>query len=137
MWPRQRRFLRGQEIQALPDPVAGMEWCDAAGDDARDEGRGQLAGGGKLPVAARKFPLALLVVFASNLRAHVLAPVIELLLELVLDDLPLLLDDEDFLKPLGEVPYALAVQRPGHADLVERRPISAASASSMPSASSA
>ena len=65
----------------------------------------------------RPLPFADLVVFADDARPHVLAPIVELLLELILDDLPLLLDDKDFLQPLGEMPHALGVERPCHADL--------------------
>jgi hypothetical protein len=53
-----------------------------------------------------------------NFRAHVGAPVVELLLELVLDDRALFLDHQDFLEPLGELARAFALERPDHADLV-------------------
>src|SRR3546814_2020800 len=46
-------------------------------------------------------------------------PVVELLLELVLDERALLLDDDQFVQPLGEPPHALRLQRPGHGDLVD------------------
>src|SRR3712207_9013965 len=61
------------------------------------------------PPRSTLFPYTTLfrsVVLAGDARAHVLAPVVELLLELVLDDLALLLDDQDLLQPLGEVPHA-------------------------------
>jgi hypothetical protein len=49
----------------------------------------------------------------------VLPPVVELLLQLVLEELPLLLDDEDFFQSLREAPQALGFQRPGHPHLEE------------------
>jgi hypothetical protein len=48
-----------------------------------------------------------------------LAPRVQLFLELVLDDLPLLLDDEDLLEAFGEAAHAFGLQRPGHRDLVQ------------------
>src|SRR3712207_9504906 len=77
------------------------------------------------PPRSTLFPYTTLfrsVVLAGDARAHVLAPVVELLLELVLDDLALLLDDQDLFQALGEVPHALGVQRPGHADLEDAQP---------------
>jgi hypothetical protein len=120
--PRQRRLLGGEEVEALPD--RSLVWKRSR---RRAMTRAMSAGvsspaAGQLPVAARQLPLARLVVLAGDARAHVLAPVVELLLELVLDDLALLLDDQDLLQPLGEVPHALGVQRPGHADLVDAQP---------------
>ena len=90
---------------------------DALGDHARDHRRRELARGGQQPLAVRAHPLALLVELADHARAHVVAPVVELLLQLVLDDLALLLDDEDLVQPLGELPHALGLERPGHRDL--------------------
>src|SRR3546814_14621404 len=63
--------------------------------------------------------LARLVELANHARARIAAPVVKLLLHLVLDDRALLLDDQDFLQALGEAPDAFALERPGHADLVD------------------
>ena len=49
-------------------------------------------------------------------RGHV----VEHFLDLVLDEAPLLLDDDDLVEPAGEAPDAVGLQRPAHADLVER-----------------
>ena len=46
--------------------------------------------------------------------------IVEQLLDLVLDEAPLLLDDDDLVEPVGEAPDAVGLQRPAHADLVER-----------------
>ena len=86
-------------------------------DDPGDHGRRELARRGQQPAAVRQLPLALLVVLADHARADVLAPVVELLLQLVLDELALLLDDQDLLEPFGELAHAFGVERPGHADL--------------------
>ncbi len=59
------------------------------------------AGSSQSPCGRTHSPL--LVELADDARAHVVAPVVELLLQLVLDDLPLLLDDEDLLEPFGEM----------------------------------
>ena len=96
-----------------------VEALDALGDHARDHRRRELAGGGQQPVAVRAHPFALLVELADDARAHVVAPVVELLLQLVLDDLPLLLDDEDLLQAFGELAHAFGLERPGHRDLVD------------------
>ena len=63
--------------------------------------------------------LVVLVHLADDARADVVAPVEQLLLDLVLDDLAALLDDEDLFQPDREFAHALRLQRPGHADLVE------------------
>ena len=98
--------------EALGDPRRGVEARDALRDDARDLRRRQLA-------VRRQDPVAVLVEFADDARAHVLAPIVELLLELVLDDRALFLDDEDLFEPLGKMADALALERPGHRHLVE------------------
>ena len=61
----------------------------------------------------------MVVHLADDARAHVVAPVEQLLLDLVLDDLAALLDDENLLEADGEFAHPLRLQRPGHADLVE------------------
>ena len=115
-----------------------LEALDALGDHARDHRRRELAGGGQQPVAVRAHPFALLVELADHARPHVVAPVVELLLQLVLDDLPLLLDDEDLLEAFGEVAHAFRLERPRHRDLVARECRSRRRrCSSMPRSSSA
>ena len=114
---RQRAVLLVKEGEALGDAGRGVEAGDAGGDDAGDARGRELAGGGELPAALGGLPLAVLVVLADYAGADVLAPVVQLLLELVLDDLALLLDDEDLLQAAGEVAHAVRVERPGHADL--------------------
>ena len=66
--------------------------------------------------------LVVVVHLADDARADVVAPVEQLLLDLILDDLAALFDDEDFLEADGELPHAFRLQRPGHADLVETKP---------------
>ncbi len=61
----------------------------------------------------------MLVHLADDARPHIVAPIEELLLDLVLDDLAALLDDEDFFESHGELPHAFRLQRPRHADLVK------------------
>ena len=109
---RQGLLLLGEEGETPLDPLAGVEAADAGGDHASDPGRGQLVG-------RRQDPVAVLVELADDAGPHILAPIVKLLLELVFDDRPLFLDDEDFLEPLGEMAHALALQGPGHADLVD------------------
>ena len=113
----ERLLLGLEEGEPLADARAVMEAGDAPGDDAGDARRGQLVGRGQDPFAG-------LVELADDPRPDILAPVIELLLQLVLDQRPLLLDDQDLLEPFGEVADAVALQRPGHAlvdaEIVER-----------------
>src|SRR3546814_7730865 len=107
-------FPLGEEGEALLDARAGMEARDAPRDHAGD------APGRELPVGWQD-EVALLVELADDAGPHVGSPVVELLLELVLDEGAPLLDDEDLLQPLGEGAHALALQRPGHDDLVDRK----------------
>src|SRR5712691_3218875 len=79
---------------------------------------------GEKPVAGRLAlgdrPLAVVVELADHAWcAHALAPVVELFLDLVLDDLALFLDVEDLFEPFGEASRPLRLERPGHRDLVE------------------
>ena len=120
-------LLRLQEGQACLDAVRGVEAGDAACDHPGDHGRGQLPGRGQQPVAVPHLalgthlegPFALLVELADDARAHVLAPVVQLLLELVLDELTLLLDHQDLFQALGELAHAFGLQGPHHAHLVQ------------------
>ena len=61
----------------------------------------------------------MVVHLADDARADVVAPVEQLLLDLVFDDLAALLDDEYLLKADREFADAFRLQRPGHADLVK------------------
>jgi hypothetical protein len=55
----------------------------------------------------RQERVVLLVELADDARAHIGAPVEQLLLDLVLDDLAALLDDQHLFEPLGEMADAL------------------------------
>src|SRR2546421_6029684 len=71
-----------------------------------------------LPAASA--PLAAVVELADHTRrTHALLPVVELFLDLVLDDLALLFDDDDFLEAVGEAPRALWLERPGERHFVD------------------
>ena len=120
-----------QEGQAGLDAIGGEEAPDAGSDDPGDHGRGQLPGGGEQPFAVvyggtavraqggEQRPFPLLVELADNAGAHVLAPVVELFLELVFEELALLLDHQDLVQPFGEVAHPFGLQGPHHAHLVE------------------
>ena len=70
----------------------------------------------------RQEALVVVVHLADDARADIVAPVEQLLLDLIFDDLAALFDDEDFLESDGEFTDALRLQRPGHADLVKPKP---------------
>jgi hypothetical protein len=93
--------------------------ADAFGDHAGDLRRRQLSGGRQQPATMRQRPFAFLVELADHARAHVFAPVVKFLLQLVLDQLTLFLDHQDFFQSFGEAPHALGFKRPDHTDLVE------------------
>ncbi len=116
---REFALLGGEEIQPLDDARADVETRDPLRDDPCDAGRREFTGGRKLPVVHRQLPLALVIVLADDAWAHIFAPVVELFLQLVLDELPFLLDDENFIQPFREVPHALGIERPRHRDLVQ------------------
>ncbi|MNL01995.1 hypothetical protein D3C87_1224830 [compost metagenome] len=100
-----------------------IELLQPRGDGLGDDRRGQLVVGRQQPVVLRDRPFAARVVslveLAVHLGAHVVAPVVQLLLERVFHDLALFLDHEDFLQPLGELARAVRFQRPHAAHLVE------------------
>ncbi len=115
---RQRRLLFGfDDLEAGSNGRRGEEAADALGNDAGDGRHWQFAGRRQQPLTMR--PLALLVEFADDARADILAPVVELLLELVFEQLAFFLDDENFLQPFGKVADAFRFERPDHADLVQ------------------
>ena len=109
---RQRLLLAAQEFQPLLHALAGVELADAGGDHPLDLRRRELS-------SRRQDPLALLVELADDPRSDRLVPVVELLLQLVLDDRALLLDDEHLFEPTRELADPLPLQRPDHADLVD------------------
>src|SRR5580704_15821521 len=105
-------FLRLEKGEPFGNARGRVKAGNALGYDSGDLSRCQLAVRGK-------YPVAVFVELADDAGANVFTPIVELLLELVLDDGPFLLDDENFLEPLGKMPDALALQRPGHRNLVE------------------
>ncbi len=66
-----------------------------------------------------KRPFAFFVELADHPRTHVLAPVVEFLLQLVFEERALFLDHQDFVQPFGEAAHAFGLERPDHAHLVE------------------
>src|SRR5271155_3740336 len=105
-------FLRFEKGEPFGNPRRRVKAGNAMGYDAGDLSRCQLA-------VRRQYPVAVFVELADDARANVFTPIVELLLELILDNGAFFLDDEDFLEPLGKMPDALALQRPGHRNLVE------------------
>ena len=93
-----------------------IESLDPLGDDAGDHRGRQLRVRRQQPIAVRAHPFALLVELADDTRTHVVAPVVELLLQLVFDDLALFLDDQNFGQAFGEMTHAFRLERPGHRD---------------------
>ncbi len=61
----------------------------------------------------------MIVHLADDARTHVVAPVEQLLLDLVLDDLAPFLDDENLFETTANCRTPSGLQRPGHADLVQ------------------
>ena len=100
-----------EEAHALPRCrcSSGSGACGGASTRAIER-RSQLAG-------RRQQPLAALVALADDQRPLLRLPVVQLLLQLILDDAALLLDDEDFLEPVGEFADRFRLERPAHADL--------------------
>ena len=117
----QRRFLGVDEGHSAAHLFHGarmqVQPLDALRDDARDHRRRELGRRGQQPVAVRAHPFALFVKLADHSRTHVGPPVVELLLQLVLDDLPLFLDYQDFFQAFGEVADTLGLERPRHGHL--------------------
>ena len=90
-------------------------------DGLGDHRRGQLVTRRQQPLATRHRPLAAgvvtLVELAEHARAHVLAPVVEFLLERVFEDLPFLLDHQDLVETGGELACVARFERPHATDL--------------------
>ena len=115
----QLRFQDGQaylQLTALVDPQYPPR--QRTGDLC---GR-QLADCRKQPVSMRPCPFAFVVELADNGGAHILTPVVEFFLELVLDHVALFFDHHDFFQALGELPHAFGLERPDHSYLVDAQP---------------
>jgi len=124
-WPRQSFLLRFDDRQPRLNPGAhvGRQFqpADARGNRLGDDHRRELVLGRQHPAALRHRPFAavLLVELADHAR-HAPAgadPGEQVFLDLVLDQLPLFLDDEDLFEPFGEGTHGLRLERPDHADL--------------------
>src|SRR5207245_4647574 len=91
---------RVEPDEAFGKPRRAAKPGEARGDHPGDLARRQLA-------IRRQDPLPGLIVLPDDARAAIGRPVVELLLELAFDDRPLLLDDEHFLQPFGEMADAV------------------------------
>ncbi len=113
---RGRIAIDAELLQALGDRLGDDRGCQV-GLRAQQP---VLARGRAAPFAAAVISLPVaLVELAEHVRPHIGAPVVELFLDLVLDDLPLLLDDEDLLKALREGARDRRLERPDDVDLVQ------------------
>src|SRR5439155_9968375 len=117
----ERGFLLIDELDASANlfdrPWMQVETFDPLRDHARDHRRRQFRVRREQPIAVRAHPFALLVELADDARAYVVAPVVELLLQLVFDDLALFLDHQDFGETLGKMAHAFRLERPWHRNL--------------------
>src|SRR3984893_5588646 len=104
-------FLGLEKGEPFGNPRRSVKAGNALGYDPGDLSRCQLA-------VRRQYPVAVFVELADDARANVFTPIVELLLELILDDGSFLLDDEDFLESLGKMPDAFAFQPQSHRDSV-------------------
>ncbi|MGY3344173.1 hypothetical protein ACVWYK_002942 [Bradyrhizobium sp. USDA 4470] len=104
----------GLGAEHLRDLGVEIKSKQSLGQRGRKRGNAELGGEGQEA-------LVVLVHLADDARAHVVPPVEQLLLHLVLDDLAALFDNEDLFQPDSELAHAFRLQRPGHADLVEAK----------------
>src|SRR5438309_2555835 len=81
-------FLRFEKGEPFGNPRRSVKAGNALGYDSGDLSRCQLAVRGK-------YPVAVFVELADDAGANVFTPIVELLLELVLDDCRFLVDDEN------------------------------------------
>ncbi len=107
-------FLGFKIFDPVVELTAGMELGQPLGDHASDLRGRQLAD-------RRQNPFARLVEFSDHPRPPVRAPIVELFLQLIFDQRALLLDDQHFFQAFAELANALALERPGHAHLVNRQ----------------
>ncbi len=108
-----QRHARGN---ARPDLFGQVEAFQAPGDGLGDQRRRQFVVRGQQPVAARHRPLAAIVAalveLAVDLGPHVFAPVVQLFLERVFQDLALLFNHQDLFEAGRD--RARAVRSSGH-----------------------
>src|ERR1700730_10997135 len=104
-------FLGLEKGEPFGNPRRSVKAGNALGYDPGDLSRCQLA-------VRRQYPVAVFVELADDAWANVFTPIVELLLELILDDGAFFLDDEDFLESLGKMPDAFAFQPQSHRDSV-------------------
>ena len=103
------------------------DFFEPFGNGARNDGGRQIGIGpqqcalgrvGHRPFAARHVTLGL-VEFAQDVRAHIVAPVVQLFFELVFDDLALFLDHQDLAQAGGERACRLRLEWPDHRHFVQ------------------
>ena len=130
----QRTLLGVEHRQVGVDARAGVgvqpQALEPAGDGTRDDGRAEVgigaqqgvgAGVGHRPLAAAVVA-ADLVELAQHVGPHIGAPVVELFLELIFDDLALFFDHQNLAQAGGKFAGGLRLERPDHAHLVQPHP---------------
>src|SRR5258708_1147506 len=105
-------LLRLEKGEPFGNPRRSVKAGNPLGYDSGDLSRCQLG-------VRREYPVGVFVELGDDGGGNVFTPIVELLLELILDDGAFFFDDEDFFEPLGKMPDALAFQRPGHRNLVQ------------------
>ena len=127
----QRPLLGGDDRQARVDAgqntaVKTGELADTACNRLGDQRGRQVGIGAQQDMAGRvgHRPLATghlarqFIKLAQHIGTHIGAPVVQLFLQLVFDDLTLFLDHQHLLQAGGKFPCGLGFQRPDHAHLV-------------------
>ena len=113
---------RNALLHARLNVLGHTQLVQALGNGAGNQRRRQVGRGPQQPVTAgvgqRPFATMVITELAHHVGAHIIAPVVELFLDLILDDLALFLDHHDFLQALGKVARNRGLQRPDHVDLV-------------------
>ena len=113
----QHRFFGIQKTQALLYQLAGVKTRNPRGNHAGDLRHREIRLAGQQPFAARRHPFAFDIELADDARAHIVAPVVQLLFELVFNDLAFLFHHQNFVQAGGEFAHTFGLQRPGHGNL--------------------
>ena len=117
-------------VHAARGVCVNAKFFQSFGDGFGDDGGRQIGLRAQQPIAARVglAPLAAALVvgrfvkLAQHVGAHIAAPVVQLLFELVLNDLALFFDHQNLLQTFCKVAGDGGLQWPHHVDFVQANP---------------
>ena len=99
--------------------LAGVKSGNARSNHLGDLSNREIGFRAEQPITFAIEPFAFFVELANHTRTNILAPVVELFFQLVLDHLALFFHHQNFIQTLGKFTNPIGLQRPRHGHFVE------------------